>query len=76
MRRVVQSADRKVLTSAAVTATAIAVVATVGLSMDTSPPEAPDIAPLAESGPGTTTSAPSDSRKASRLLLPRGEYLT
>ena len=57
MRRVVQSADRKVLTSAAVTATAIAVVATVGLSMDTRPPEAPDIAPLAESGPGTTTSA-------------------
>ena len=57
MRRVVQSADRKVLTSAAVTATAIAVVATVGLSMDTSPPDAPDITPLAESAPGTTSSA-------------------
>ena len=53
MRRVARSADRKVLTSAAVTATAIAVLATVGLSMDTSPPDAPDIMPLAESAPGT-----------------------
>ena len=58
MRRVARSADRKVLTSAAVTASAIAVLATVGLSMDTSPPEAPDIVPLAESSPGTSTSVP------------------
>lgn len=59
MRKVVQRADRKVLTSAAVTASAIAILATVGLSMDTSPPEAPDITPLADSAPGTTTSATS-----------------
>ena len=58
MRRVARSADRKVLTSAAVTASAIAVLATVGLSMDTSPPEAPDIVPLAEASPGTTTAVP------------------
>ena len=42
------------LTSAAVTATAIAVLSTIGLSMDTSPPEAPDITPLADTVPGTT----------------------
>lgn len=57
MRKIAQNADRKVLTSAAVTATAIAVLATIGLSVDNSPPEAPDITPLAESGPGTTTSS-------------------
>ncbi|MGW8592296.1 lytic transglycosylase domain-containing protein [Dietzia sp. NPDC055877] len=55
MRKVAQNADRKVLTSAAVTATAIAVLASVGLSMDNSPPEAPDITPLAESAPHTPT---------------------
>lgn len=53
LRRLAQSADRKVLTSAAVTASAIAVLAAVGLSVDTSPPEAPDITPLADTVPGT-----------------------
>lgn len=62
MRRVAQSADRKVLTSAAVTATAIAVLATVGLSMDTSPPEAADITPLAEVSPGTMTATATPER--------------
>ena len=73
MRRVARSADRKVLTSAAVTATAIAVLATVGLSMNTSPPVAPDILPLAESAPGTTTSVSSTAATESTEPSPTDE---
>ena len=58
MRRIAPNVDRRVLTSAAVTATAIAVLSTVGLSVDNSPPDAPEITPLAESGPQTSTSDP------------------
>lgn len=56
LRRVTSGADRKVLTSVAVTATAIAVLTAVGLSVDTSPPEAADITPLAETVPRTSIS--------------------
>lgn len=55
MRRVAQNADRRVLTSGAVTAGAIAALVAVGLTVDTTPPAAPQIAPLAESSPGTPT---------------------
>ena len=58
MRRIAPNVDRRVLTSAAVAATAIAVLSTVGLSVDNSPPDAPEITPLAESGPQTSTSDP------------------
>lgn len=43
------------MTSAAVTVGAIAVLTTVGLTIDTSPPAPPEITPLAESSPGTPT---------------------
>lgn len=55
MRRRAQNADRRVLTSAAATAGAIAVLTVVGLTVDNSPPSTPDIAPLAEASPSTPT---------------------
>ena len=55
MRRRAQNADRRVLTSAAVTAGAIAVLTVVGVTVDNSPPPTPVIAPLAESSPGSPT---------------------
>lgn len=55
MRHFAHNADRRVLTSAAVTASAIAVLAAVGLNVDTSRPAPPDITPLAESAPSTPT---------------------
>ena len=55
MRKLAHNADRRVLTSAAVTASAIAVLAAVGLNVDSSPPATPDITPLAESSPGVPT---------------------
>lgn len=82
MRRVAHNADRKVLTSAAVTASAIAVLATVGLSMDNTPPEAPDITPVAESTPGTalttgpatsTSSDPTSSETSANSAEPTAE---
>ncbi len=51
MRRIAHTADRRVLTSAAVTVGAITVLAAVGLTIDTSRPAAPDITPLAEYSP-------------------------
>lgn len=65
LRKVAPSADRKVLTSAAVTASAIAILATVGLNIDNSPPETPDITPLAESAPQTSPSQTSESTTTS-----------
>ncbi|MBB1011290.1 hypothetical protein BXY47_0707 [Dietzia kunjamensis] len=64
MRRFAHNADRRVLTSAAVTASAIAVLSAVGLNMDTSRPAPPDITPLAEYAPSTptVTEAPATSR--------------
>ncbi len=61
LRRFAHTADRRVLTSAAVTVGAITVLAAVGLTVDTSPPDAPDITPLAEYSPqppAPTTVAP------------------
>ncbi|UVE95772.1 lytic transglycosylase domain-containing protein [Dietzia sp. B32] len=55
MRHFAHKADRRVLTSAAVTASAIAVLSAVGLSVDTSRPAPPEITPLAESSPSTPT---------------------
>ena len=55
MRGLVRHTDRRVLTSAAVTAAAIAVLASVGLTMDDEPAGPPDIAQVAERSPGTPT---------------------
>lgn len=59
LRKIAREADRRVLTSAAVTASAIAVLATVGLTIENEPPTAdPQIAHLAESSSSTSTSVP------------------
>lgn len=57
LRHTAHDADRRVLTSAAVTAGAIVTLAAVGLSIDHGPTEAPQLAQVAEtSTPAPTTS--------------------
>ena len=68
MRRIAHHTDRRVLTSAAVTAGAIAVLVSVGLTVDTGrtterPGGPPDIAPVAETSTRTPT-VPSATRSS------------
>lgn len=75
MRHLAHNADRRVLTSAAVTAGAIVTLAAVGLSLDHGPSEAPAVAQVAEtSTPAPTTSdSPTASPTSSETPPPPAE---